>query len=77
MNIQSEKIQLAKMILELESEKVLKHLKAILSSYDTDLWDNLNESQKASIKLARTQIKRGEGKSHSEVMKKYKKWLTK
>ena len=77
MNIQAEKIAITKALLNINSETILKQIKAILSSYKTDLWDELSDEQKASVKRARQQLLRGEGMPHKEVMKKYAKWLTK
>ncbi len=77
MNVQAEKIALTKAILVIDSKVVLKHVKAVLSSYKTDLWDELSDEQKASVKRARIQLANGEGKPHKEVMKKYAKWFTK
>ena len=77
MNISTTKIELTKSILNTNSEVILKHLKFVLNSYKTDLWDDLNENQKQLIKKAKKQIDKGEGKTHAEVMTKYKKWLSK
>ena len=77
MNIQEEKIAIAKALLSVNSESVLKQVKAILTGYKIDLWDELSYEQKASVKRARHQLAQGEGKMHKVVMKKYAKWLTK
>lgn len=77
MNIQTEKIQLAKTLLETESTVLIKQIKAILNSYKTDLWDELSDYQKSCVKEAKTELSKGKGSTHKEVMKKYKKWLTK
>ncbi len=77
MNLQAAKIQLAKTLLDTNSEALIKQVKAILNSYKTDLWDELSDYQKACVKDAKTELIKGKGKSHNEVMKKYKKWLTK
>ena len=77
MNIQTQKIQLTKALLNVDSGKILNHIKAVLSAYKTDLWDELSDDQKNSVKKAKAQLSRGEGKTHEQVMKKYKKWLTK
>jgi hypothetical protein len=77
MNLASEKINLAKLVLELKSEALIKQLKDVIASYHTDLWDELTTDQKRSVTRARQQVKNGEFKTHKEVMKKYKKWLTK
>jgi hypothetical protein len=77
MNISVTKVQLAKDLLNSNSEALLQQIKAILSSYNTDLWDELTDVQKQSVKKAQKQIEKGEFKLHNEVMKKHKKWLSK
>lgn len=77
MNISLTKVEITKNILETESEVVLKHIKAILTAYKNDLWDELSEAQKKSVKKAQAELLAGSGKPHREVIKKYKKWLTK
>jgi mRNA-degrading endonuclease toxin of MazEF toxin-antitoxin module len=77
MNIQAQKIELTKQLLEINSEVVLKQIKALLTAHKTDLWDELSDEQKASVKRAKTQLANGEGVAHKDVMKKYKKWRTK
>ncbi len=77
MNVHVEKIKLAQTILGIDSEVILKHLKAVLNSYETDLWDELPDEIKASALRGMKQADRGEYKTHDEVMKKYKKWLKK
>ena len=44
---------------------------------ETDLWDEMPDEIKASVKKGLLESEKGLGKSHSEVMKKYKKWLKK
>ena len=77
MNISLAKVEITKNILETESEVMLKHIKAILHAYKHDLWDELSEIQQKSVKKAQLELMNGGGKPHKEVMKKYKKWLTK
>mgnify|MGYP000105991279 CR=1 FL=1 len=77
MSLQSEKIEIAKTLLDTKSEALIKQIKAVLSAYDTDLWDELSDYQRSCVKEAKAEFKAGKGKSHSEVMKKYKKWGSK
>lgn len=77
MNVQAEKIVLTKAILDIDSKVVLKHVKAVLSSYKTDLWDEMPDEIKASVKKGIKESEKGLGKPHEEVMKKYRKWLKK
>ena len=71
MNIESTKIELTKRILNVKSEKVLSHLKAVLEGYNVDFWDELTNEQKNTIQKAKKQIQNGEGIEHAEVVKKY------
>ena len=77
MNLQTEKIEIAKSLLETKSEALVKQVKAVLKSYDTDLWDELSEFQKSCVKEAEAELDAGKGIPHKTVMKKYKKWLIK
>ena len=77
MNISLTKVEITKNILETESPVILKHIAAILDAYKSDLWDELSEVQKKSVKKAQNQLENGKGISHREVMKKHSKWLTK
>lgn len=77
MNLQAEKISIAKTLLDTNSEALIKQVKAILGIYKTDLWDELSDYQKSCVKEARAELEKGKGKPHKEVMKKYKKWLSK
>lgn len=77
MNISVTKVELVKNLLDTESELILKHEKAFLNSYKTDLWDELNAVQKQSVKTAQKQHEKGERRTHTEVMKKYEKWFSK
>ncbi len=72
MNISFTKVELAKNLLDTNSEVLLRQVKVVLNSYKTDLWDELTEQQKKSVKRAKQQIENGESKSHQVVMKKYK-----
>lgn len=42
-----------------------------------DWWDEISEEQQSAIDLSLSQMKQGKLVSHSEVMKKYKKWIKK
>ena len=78
MNLQTEKIKIAQTLLATNSEALIKHIKALLNTYEADdLWDELSDYQKACVKDAKQEIAKGKGVSHKEVMKKYKKWLIK
>lgn len=59
-------------------ERVLKMVNAMLLADQEDDWyDELPEEVKASIEKGLDDIKNGRVVSHENVMKKYKKWLSK
>ena len=75
MRIQEQKLELAKMILNTDSKKVLDKVKAVFDNEETDFWDELSDYQKETIEIAIKQADNGETVSHSQAMKKYRKWL--
>lgn len=77
MNIATTKIELAKQILNTENKNLIKYIKTLFDSQETDLWDELPDAVKRSAERGIAQANKGELKSHAEVMKKYKKWLKK
>ena len=67
-----------KKYIETADDRVVKMVHAMLEAdQETDFWDELPASVKADVKIALKQSDQGKGKPHSEVMKKYKKWITK
>ncbi len=59
-------------------ERMIKAIYAMLEAdQQEDWWDKISDEQRASIDRGIAQIEAGETKPHSEVMKKYSKWLTK
>ena len=75
MDIQAEKIELAKLLLQTNSEKLIKKVKALFKNEQTDWWDEISDEEKLAIEKGIEQLDRGKGIPHSEVMKKHKKWL--
>ena len=77
MSLQSDKIEIAKTLLESNNKQMIQQMKAVMKSYKTDLWDELSDEVKSGVREAQAQLKKGQGIPHEKVMKKYKKWLTK
>ncbi len=75
MDVQIEKIALAKRLLETDDETVLLQIKEIFESHDKDFWGELPEHVKAGIQRGRKQAMEGKVTPHEEVMKKYAKYL--
>lgn len=71
------KSDLHSLIDKVEDTTILNAIRAILSKEvkEGDFWEELPLSVQSSVKRGMEQSKRGETKPHSEVMKKYKKWL--
>ena len=72
MNIQAQKIELVKMILEIEDKTILKNVAELVKASQTDWWDKISDAEKASIEEGLAQADRGEMIPHEKVMKKIK-----
>lgn len=76
MSIQSDKIAIAKTLLETSNKQLIQQMKAVIKAYETDLWDELSDYHKKIIAQSVKELDEGKGIPHKQVMKKYKKWLT-
>jgi hypothetical protein len=77
MDLAVTKIELAKKLLNTNDKDLINYIKSIFSTQSGEWWDELPADVKASIERGLKQADKGEGIPHSEVMKKYKKWLRK
>ncbi len=77
MNTIELKSDLHSLIDKVNDATILNAIKAILSKQvrEGDFWDELPIKVQESVKRGMEQAKRGETKAHSEIMKKYEKWL--
>lgn len=67
-----------KKYIDTADERVVKMVYAMLEAdKKTDLWDELPQQVKDDVDKALQQSLNKEGKPHKDVMKKYKKWVTK
>lgn len=72
MNIQSEKIHLAKLLLETENPKIIESIKKIFKKYKpADFWDELSLEQKEEIDRPSLEIKNGEVSDYDAYLKKH------
>ncbi|MFW5890222.1 MAG: hypothetical protein ACOCTO_02385 [Marinilabiliaceae bacterium] len=71
------KSDLHSLIDKVEDATILNAIRAILSKEvrEEDFWDELPLSVQESVKRGMEQANRGETRPHSDVMKKYEKWL--
>ena len=73
MNIQAEKIELAKLLLNTDNPKIIKSIKQIFKKEKTtDFWEDLSSDQKKEIKEARTQIEQGKTTDYESFMAKHR-----
>ena len=72
MNIQAEKIALAKMLLETDDPKIIESIKEIFKKEQTpDFWDSLSVEQRKEIEKASLEIKNGEVTDYDTFMQKH------
>ncbi len=70
MDTQTSKIELAKLILELEDPKLIKKIHQLLLDESSQFRKSLTEHEKEEIKLGIEQMNRGERISYEEFLKK-------
>lgn len=78
MNISAEKLSIIQRICELQDADLLDLVKNIVNipqKVKSDWWDNISDLEKESIDRGIRQVNEGEVLSHSEVKRKYEKWL--
>jgi len=74
MDMQAEKLGLIQWLAQLTDESMIAKLKALRSEQE-DWWGQITAEEKAEIEEGLLQADRGEVKSHSEIRKKYERWL--
>lgn len=74
MNIQTEKLEIMKMILETENPGILESIKKIFKKeVHSDFWESLSENQKNEIKEGIIEADNGEIIDYEDFMKKHRK----
>lgn len=69
MNLQAEKIELVKLILDTEDKNLIGEIKNLFKSRDKDFWETLPEQVKAGIRKGQEQFRNGDFVSYEEVKK--------
>ena len=73
MNIQAEKLELVRMILDTENPNILASIKRIFaSSKKVDFWDSLPQSQQEEILKGIEEIENGETIDYEEFIRKHR-----
>jgi len=74
MNIQTQKINLAKMILETDNPTILESVKNIfVKAKQQDFWETLPDEQKQEIEKGLSEILREDTVEYESVIKKHRK----
>lgn len=73
MNIQAEKIELVKMILDTENPKIIESIKKIFKKAQTaDFWDDLSTEQRKEIETASREIENGDITDYESFIQKHR-----
>ena len=70
MDIRTSKIELVKIILNIDNESFIKKLTDFINNEKSDFWNELTEYEKAEIKKGLEQLNSGKRNSYKEVLKK-------
>ncbi len=72
MNIEAEKIELLKLILETEDEAVIQEIKGVFKRNEPDFWDDLPNQVKESINRGLEDVEHNCIHKHEQVMQEIK-----
>jgi len=73
MNIQAEKLEIMKMILETDNPSIINSIKKIFKKQDNiDFWDTIPQSQKDDILQGIQEIKNGDVVDYDEFIMKHR-----
>lgn len=74
MNIQAEKLEIMKMILETDNPSILESIKLLFSKEPSkDFWTDLPQEQKDEILLGLEEVEKEETVNYDEYIKQHKK----
>lgn len=77
MDIASQKVELAKKLLETDNPEIISHFKAVFQTQSNGWWEQLPPEIQSSITRALAESEANQTIAHEEAMKPYKKWLEK
>ena len=73
MNIQAEKLELVRLILDTNNPNILQSIKNFFTKNNVaDFWDTLSQEQKNDIQKGLNDIENGDIVDYNEFMKEYK-----
>jgi hypothetical protein len=70
MDIKTSKIELVKIILNIENNDFIQRVTDFINNEKADFWNELTESEQAEIKKGIEQLDNGKRASYKEVLKK-------
>jgi hypothetical protein len=74
MNIQTEKLELMRLILETDNPSLLESIKILFKKESSqDFWTTLSQEQKNEIIVGLDEIEKGETVNYDDFMKRHKK----
>ena len=73
MDIQLEKLELIKLLVETDDQSIIASVKKIFSSNKKDFWEELSQEQRDEIEESDRQIDRGEFVNFEEFMQEFTK----
>jgi len=71
MDIQSSKIELVQMILNIENFEFIEKLKAFVKNEKIDIWDELSDAEKDEIQKGIVELDKGERVLYDDFIKDY------
>ena len=69
MDIQTEKLELMRLLIDTESEEVINELKSVFIKKGYDFWDDLPDNVKENIAISLKQVEEGKLLDHHSVMR--------
>ncbi len=69
MDIQTSKIELAKLILNIENKSVLEKIINVLKTEQSDFWNELSKAEKVEIKMGIEQLDSGKRTSVEDFLR--------
>lgn len=70
MDIKTSKIELVKIILNIENDNFIQRVTDFINNEKSDFWNELTESEQAEIKKGVEQLDNGQRTSYKDVLKK-------
>lgn len=69
MNLQAEKIELMKLILDTEDKTLIGEIKNLFKSQEKDFWETLPEHVQAGIRKSQEELRSGKGIPFEDIEK--------